>query len=211
MGNKCRNHKNQENYDNRREATKLTDESFENDHQQFLENKCLQVEEAAHFNQSSKVYSIIRDISGKSTTNTAKLGNKRNGEFPTNNDELIKEWIAFKELLTVRNEDGSTEIPPAPLDICTDNFTLNELRKVINKMKPNKSPGTDLVVTVENLKFGRNELHQAVLDIRNSVLNDLGVASQWTESITVPIPKKAPKAMKDFCGISLMSIIAAKL
>ena len=78
-------------------------------------------------------------------------------------------------------------------------------------MKPNKSPGTDLVVTIENLKFGRNELHQAVLDICNSVLSDLGVASQWTESITVPIPKKAPKAMKDFCGISIMSIIAAKL
>ena len=77
-------------------------------------------------------------------------------------------------------------------------------------MKPNKSPGTDFVVIVENLKFGRNELHQAVLGICNSVLSDLGVASQWTESIIVPIPKKASKAMKDFCGISLM-LIAAKV
>ena len=59
-----RNHRNQENYDNWREAAKLTDESFENDHQQFLENKYLQAEEAPHLNQSSKVYSIIRDISG---------------------------------------------------------------------------------------------------------------------------------------------------
>ena len=205
LRNKYRNPRNQDNDDNWREPAKLTDESFENDHQQFLENKCFLAEEAAHLNQSSKVYSMIKDISGKSTTNTAKLGNKQNGESPTDNDELIKEWAAyFKELLNVRNDERSTEIPPASadLDICTDNFTLHELRKAINKMKPNKSPGTNFAVTAGN------ELQNAVLDICNSVLNDLGVPSQWTESIIVPIPKKASKAMKDFCGISLMSIAA---
>ena len=75
-------------------------------------------------------------------------------------------------------------------------------------MKPNKSPGTDFAVAVETLKFGGNELQYAVLDICNSVLNDLGVPSQWTESIIVPLPKKASKAMKDFRGISLMSVAA---
>ena len=45
-------------------------------------------------------------------------------------------------------------------------------------MKPNKSPGTDVAATVETLKFGGNELHNAVVDICNSVLNDLGVPSQ---------------------------------
>ena len=128
--NKYRNHGNQKKYCNCRKAAKLTDESFKNDHQQFLENKSLKAKEAAHLNQSSQVYSIIKDILGKSTTNTAKLVNKRNGESLTNNDELIKEWVTyFKELLNVRNEEGSTEIPPAAidLDICPDNFTLDEL------------------------------------------------------------------------------------
>ena len=168
----------------------------------------MQAEEAAHLNRSSKVYSIIRDISGKSTTNTANLVNKLNGESPTDNDELIKEWLAyFKELVNVRNEEGSTEIPTAAtdLDICKDNFTLGELRKAINKMKPNKFPGTDFAVTVETLKFDGNKLHNAVLDICNSVLYDLGVPSQWTESLIVLIPNKTSKA---FRGISLMSIAA---
>ena len=44
----------------------------------------------AYFNQSSQVYSIIKDILGKSTTNTTKLVNKWNGESPGNNNELIK-------------------------------------------------------------------------------------------------------------------------
>ena len=92
---------------------------FKTDPQQFFENKCLQAEQAAHLNQSSNVYFVIRNILGKSTTNP-----------PTDNDELIKEWAAyFKELLNVRNEEGLTEIPPAAtdLDICTDNFSLDEL------------------------------------------------------------------------------------
>ena len=75
-------------------------------------------------------------------------------------------------------------------------------------MKPNKSPGTDFAVTVETLKLSGNDVHNAVLDVCNSVLIDLGAPSQWTESIIVPIPKKASKAMKDFCGISLLSIAA---
>ena len=123
----------------------------------------------------------------------------------------MKVWAKyFKELLNDRNEKGSTEIPVAAtdLDTCTDNFALDELRKAINKMKPCKSPDTDFAVTFEMLIFGGNKVHNAVLDICDSVLNDIGVPSQSTESIIVPIPKKASKAVKDFHGISLMSITA---
>ena len=88
------------------------------------------------------------------------------------------------------------------------NFTLDELREAIKKMKPNKSLATDFAVTVETLEFGETELQNAVLGIYNYVLNDLGGPSQRTESMIVPIPKKASKAMKDFRGISLMSIAA---
>ena len=62
-------------------------------------------------------------------------------------------------------------------------------------MKSNKSPGIDFTVTVETLKFGRNELHNAVLNVCNCILNDLGVPSQCTESITIPIPKKVSKLL----------------
>ena len=85
---------------------------------------------------------------------------------------------------------------------------MNFEKQQNDKMKPNKSPGTEFAVTVETLKFGRNTLHNAALDICNSVLNNFGVPSQWTESIIVPITKKASKAMKDFRGIFLMSIAA---
>ena len=68
-------------------------------------------------------------------------------------------------------------------------------------MKSNRSPGIDLAVTVETLKYGGIELQCAVLDICNSALNNLPAPSQWTESVIIPIPKKASKAMEDFRGI----------
>ena len=67
LRNRYRNHRNSENYENWKDAARMTDESFEDDKQKFLEHKCQQAEEASQLNQSSRVYSIIRDISGKST------------------------------------------------------------------------------------------------------------------------------------------------
>ena len=85
---------------------------------------------------------------------------------------------------------------------------LHEYRKGINKMKPKKSPRTDFAGTVEALKFGGSKLQYTVLDICNSVLNDLGVPLQWTEYIIVTTPAKGWKAIEDFHGIFLMSIAA---
>ena len=63
------------NFDNWREAAKLTDESFENDNQQFLENKYLWAEEVAYLNQSSKIFYHQRYL-GEIEINTAELVNK---------------------------------------------------------------------------------------------------------------------------------------
>ena len=137
LRNKYRNHRTQENYLNWREAARLEDESLENVQQLFLEYKCNQAEEEFHLNQSSTVYSIIKEISGKSAINTAKLVNKQNGQPPTDNEDLIKEWVAyFKNLLNIKYDVSSTEIQPAAneLDIRTDNFTVDELQDEIKQI-----------------------------------------------------------------------------
>ena len=75
-------------------------------------------------------------------------------------------------------------------------------------MKSNRSPGTETLKYGETVKYGGTELQCAVLDTCNSVLNNLPAPSQWTESIIIPIPNKTSNAMKDFRGISPMSISA---
>lgn len=81
------------------------EESLANDKTIFLHQKCMEAENASKLNQSSKVYSIIRDITRKSTVNSAMLVNKRNGEPPFNKKELIQAWGQyFKELLNITSD-----------------------------------------------------------------------------------------------------------
>ena len=72
-------------------------------------------------------------------------------------------------------------------------------------MKNDKSPGSEEAITAETLKYGGNSLHSAILEIKNAVVNQKETPKQWCENI-IPIPKKAPKHMKDFEGTTLMSI-----
>ena len=64
--------------------------------------------------------------------------------------------------------------------------------------------------TAEALKYGGDTLHSEILEITNAVLNQKETPKQWRENIIIPILKKASKHMKDFRGITLMSI-AGKL
>ena len=69
-------------------------------------------------------------------------------------------------------------------------------------MKNDKSPGSEEAITAETLKYGGNSLHSAILEIKNAVVNQKETPKQWCENI-IPIPKKAPKHMKDFEGTTL--------
>ena len=138
------------------------------------------------------------------------MANKRNGDPPANRIELIDEWGKyFEELLNNTNSSVDTSnISEAPqdLNIDTANFTKEELLTAIKSTKNNKSPGYDESITAEALKYGGDELHSAIVEITNSVLNQKVTPKQWLENIIIPIPKKASKSMKDFRGISLMSV-----
>ena len=73
-------------------------------------------------------------------------------------------------------------------------------------MKNDKLPGSDEVITVEALKYDSDFLHSAILDIKNTALNQKETPKQWRENIIIPIPKKASKHMKDFRGTTLVPI-----
>ena len=73
-------------------------------------------------------------------------------------------------------------------------------------MKNNKLSGSDEAITAEALKYSGNFLHSAILEITNAVLNQKETPNQGRENIIIPIPKKTFKQMKNFRGITLMSI-----
>ena len=67
------------------------EESMVNDKNNYQQQKYVEAIETATQKQSSKVFSIIRDTTGKLTASSATNVNKRNGDSPANRDESIKE------------------------------------------------------------------------------------------------------------------------
>ena len=64
------------------------------------------------------MFSIIREITGKSTTNSVTNVNKRNEDPPANRDELVEEWGKYFEELVNYSSDlvDTSNIPEATQD-----------------------------------------------------------------------------------------------
>ena len=101
-----------------RQAAVAVEESMVNDKNNYLQQRYVEAKEAATRNQTYKVFSIIRGITGKSITNSAIKVNKRNIDPPVNRDEL-EEWGKYFEELLNNSSDliYTSNIPEAPQDL----------------------------------------------------------------------------------------------
>ena len=77
---------------------------------------------------------------------------------PAAQSKMIAEY--FKETFD-KNKHPRTIVPPTRMTIP---FTANEIRKVIAKKKPNKSPGCDKI-PVELIKYAVDRIHEQIVKI----------------------------------------------
>ena len=209
------NHRNQENYCIWRSLVDETDRSFEDDHRRSIEEACNQATLAAKQNNTKGVFTIIRQLSGKTQSSSVLNVKKRNGEPPASNEELLTEWASyFEELLNNdigsnedRRQDEHIQTSGPELQISTDDFTLEETVLAISTMKRGRSPGCD-DITAEALQYSGHVAAEKLKEICNKVLNGDSPPTQWRENLIVPIPKKPSVQMTHFRGISLMSVAA---
>ena len=89
-----------------------------------------------------------------------------------------------------------------------DNFTLEELADIIEKLARKKAPGQD-GITTELLKAAGTGLHQALLDIFNYMKNNIVVPHQWEQVLVTTIykGKGTKKELVNYRGIFLTSVL----
>ena len=87
-------------------------------------------------------------------------------------------------------------------------FTLEELVKHIKKLKNNKTPGIDYILN-EFIKYCPEELHYAIVDFFNLVLESGKVPSEWTVGIIKAIYKNKGDIndVNNYRGITLLSCL----
>ena len=87
-------------------------------------------------------------------------------------------------------------------------FTIEELRKHINKLKNNKTPGIDNILN-EFLKHCPDELLPAIVKFFNIILESGKVPSEWTVGIIKPLYKNKGDIndANNYRGITLLSCL----
>jgi len=194
-----------------REAAELVAESYQKDAKDRLNNQLDELKRASEHKNLKRTWQIINKISGKGEKKIAKV-KKLNGESPTSQNELLKEWSTYFEAL-LNAKIASTVTPPEPaakdLPICSDDFSLAEVIDAIEHLHENKAPGPDHAITAEVLKNGGSYIRQLIHHICNQVYTSNTALKQWTTNVIVPVPKKGNlQLMSNYRGISLMSIAA---
>lgn len=184
--------------------------AYEQDEIKHLEGQLKELRIADSKNQSAKTWKLINSISGRERKAFTKVRSTK-GSKQTSEKELLDEWKSyFEKLLNAENCDTYDASLPKPaekdLNIETGNFRIEELRKAIESLNNNKSPGFDSSVTSEVLKEGGDLLSEQLLRICNKVLCGKTPPWQWTTNKIVPVPKKGDLSlMSNYRGISLMS------
>ena len=112
----------------------------------------------------------------------------------------------------VLNPDSSSQDESdesyADTEVLNINFTLDEIKFIISKLKNNKTPGLDLLRN-EFLKIAPNDLVEFICNFFNFILNSGLIPDVWCKGMIMPLYKnKGDKKDPDnYRGITLLSCL----
>ena len=137
----------------------------------------------------------------------------KEGKVIITEEEVLERWKEhFYEILNVSCEES--DLPEGcqlgdcedPIEMDTGPFTIQELRKVISRLKNGKAPGVDNI-SAEMLKASPPIALCQLLNIWNQILDQCKVPSDWRRALLAKIPKKGdPSICDNYRGISLLSV-----
>ena len=149
---------------------------------------------------------------------------KSDGSLATSEEERLEAWAEYQEKLGSRLEDPALDqrfateveakvselarlsptLPASPLD---GNFTKEEIKSAITRLKLGKASGADLV-TNDMLKIGGDTMLKLLSRLFQWLNEAEVVPEQWCHAIVTNIFKKGdPADPSNYRGISLISCL----
>ncbi len=182
--------------------------SARKDKRDYIEDLAGKAETAAIHGDSRELYRITKLLAGKKPASSNTLKNKQ-GQILTTEREKADRWVEhFKEVLN-RPEPliiADPESAEADLDINIDAPTDAEVRRAIESLKSNKSPGIDLI-QAEILKADLDTSTKYLSDLFRAIWMEETVPEDWCKGVITKLPKKGDLSNCDnWRGITLLSI-----
>ena len=179
------------------DLVRKTKESAKRDKEQWIEDKCEEVQQSFDHSKSRKAYGLIREIKKKHEPRMNNIKDK-SGKILTEKQEIMQRWEEYcKELysdngihdLSILEELEAISPPTNQTD---DYIMKEEIVKAIQDLKNNKSTGSD-GIPAELIKEGGEQLINLFHQLCQKVWNEEKIPAEWTKSILILIPKKGDK------------------
>ena len=176
--------------------------TYESERKKYIQNKIDEITNATTNQKSSEAWKAVDEISGRKTTNKAKLKAK-------NETERVNLWKEhFQKLLELQPTSENVNVTPIidnDLGIKSGNFTMDELKAALQNTKSAKACGLDNI-SREVWKF--DDFNDILLQLCNAVYNG-GPIDKWRQGCILPFPKKGDLGVaSNYRGITLISIAA---
>ena len=176
--------------------------TYESEQKKYIQNKIDEITNALTNLKSSKAWKAVNEISGRKTTNKAKLKAK-------NETERVNLWKEhFQKLLGLQPTSENVNVTPImdkDIGIKSGNFTMDELKTALQNTKSAKACGLD---NIPGEVWKLDDFNDILLQLCNAVYNDSPI-DKWRQDCILPFPKKGDLGVaSNYHEITLTSIAA---
>lgn len=186
-------------------AKKKLDDAYLKAEADFINGKVQDISSLHISQKHHAAWKTIGELSGKRSKPTTRIKGGSSAKRMSSWHDHFKNLLG-KPLEAPENNSLPMEKVSDILDICTTNFTINELKIAIKKLKSSKAFGPDNIPAI----IWKDEIfHDLLLKLCNFCLINKTCPSSWRTSQIIPVPKKGDLTLvTNYRGISLLPIAA---
>ena len=187
-------------------AKKNLDDAYLKAEADFILGKINTLEHLHTSNKHHQAWKTVKELSGKSSNSSPGI---KGGSTKARKESWLRH---FQNLLGKKaNLPDDLNLPMEEisdqLNIPTTNFTMDELKTVLNKVKPSKAFGPD---NIPAIIWKDEHFYELLLKLCNfCAFEHKRCPSSWRKSHIIPVPKKGDLSLvTNYRGISLIPIAA---
>lgn len=186
------------------------------DKEEWLQEKCRDIEKLAGENRGREAYKLIKQINRSWKSKQSAIKDK-NGKMLQEKEEVKKRWTEYCSGLYTDSGNSDTviaeldQISPPPNDDETHSILYEEVEAAVKRLKKNKSPGID-DITGEMIQAGGDRVTEEIHEICKQIWQEGRVPEEWAKSVIITIPKKGDLAeCSNYRTIALLSHVGKVL
>ena len=177
---------------------------------EWLNDKIKQIEKANRKNETRKFYKDST-FSNKKQTQIIPLRKDNNGAIISERISVLENWKQyFNKILNFETQQAKSNTEVSLQDNNEEEIeipTYIEINNVLSKLKGNKAPGPDCIIS-ELIKSGGYILRLRICNMILKIWNNEQIPEEWTEGIVSAIYKKGDQRLcNNYRPITLLNVV----